>query len=145
MPTDGVVRPLSACSDEAFSQEIMGLGFLVASDGGEVISLVDGTIGMLYKILRAAGIRMEDESETLFYVEIDAVEFGGLRCARERGIGRVEGGKALLSVGCSAIKKAGKSCETIILFPDKSTSSVRVHEDRRIKTGEGHTRGRHGA
>ena len=47
-PCNGTFKPLSEVKDEVFSKELMGKGFAVIPDTGDIHSPVDGKVTMVF-------------------------------------------------------------------------------------------------
>lgn len=118
-PATGEVRPLETCSDEAFASGVMGPGFVVAPIEGTIVSPVPGTVSVAYETGHAFGITTSDGVEALVHVGIDTVELGGKPFSVSVSVGDVvSAGDVLVRADLGVITAAGKSCETMVLFPE---------------------------
>lgn len=124
-PTDSiVVSPLSgyACSleeidDLIFSSEALGKGCAVEPFVGEVFAPFDGRIVQFAETHHAIGIAGVNGVELLIHVGMETIELNGRYFEPKVSLGdTVKQGQLLLRFDIEAIKKAGYSLTTPIVF-----------------------------
>ncbi|MCJ7842152.1 glucose PTS transporter subunit IIA [Lederbergia sp. NSJ-179] len=75
--TDGVYLPLEAVGDEVFSTKLIGDGYAMKSNTGDIYSPVSGTITTVFPTKHAVGITTENGIEILIHMGIDTVSLNG--------------------------------------------------------------------
>lgn len=116
-PMAGEVKPLSACSDEAFSGEAMGKGCLIAPSAGEVVAPCDGTVRVLFPTLHAIGLTTPDGCEIMIHIGMDTVRLEGKHFTAHVSQGdAVTKGQPLVSFDKDAIEAAGYRTETPVII-----------------------------
>ncbi len=76
-PLNGIIVPITQVKDATFSSGILGDGFAVIPENGEVCAPVDGTITAMYSSKHAVGITTADGLEVLIHIGIDTVQQEG--------------------------------------------------------------------
>lgn len=76
-PVCGEVIEISKVHDEVFSQKILGDGFAVIPEDGNIYSPADGTVTDVTKTNHAYCITSDDGLEILVHIGIDTVELKG--------------------------------------------------------------------
>lgn len=77
MPVTGEVIPLSEVPDQAFASGMMGPGFGVKIENGEIKSPVDGKVMMIFPTKHAIGIVSDNGLEILIHIGLDTVKLDG--------------------------------------------------------------------
>ncbi|GHF94638.1 PTS system glucose-specific EIICBA component [Deinococcus piscis] len=135
MPLSGRMVPLSAVPDEVFSSGMMGQGFAIEPDSGEVRSPVTGEVVTLFPTHHAIGLRADNGLEVLVHVGVDTVNLQGEGFVPLVKQGdRVTAGQTLLRADLNAIRSRVPSLVTPVLFTNLDDSQ-RVELD-----GEGRVR-----
>lgn len=73
----GQLHTISESSDPVFSQKMMGDGYYIVPDGGDIYSPVSGTVTMISPTKHAIGITTQDGLEILLHMGIDTVDLAG--------------------------------------------------------------------
>ncbi len=138
-PIEGRLVALNHVPDNVFAEKIMGDGFAIDPDDGEVISPVNGTVTSFMSDTRhAVGITAEDGLEILIHIGIDTVTldgagFVGLVCQDDP----VRAGQPLLKVDLELIRSKVPSLISPVVFINLPEGlSVTVEEGRWVKKGE---------
>lgn len=76
-PVNGELLELSSVPDAVFSQKLMGEGFAMISNDGNIVSPVDGTVEMIFATKHAMGLKSKDGLEVLVHLGIDTVNLKG--------------------------------------------------------------------
>lgn len=116
-PMKGKLLELSEVEDQVFSQKIMGDGFAIDLEDGEIVSPVDGEVAMTYPTKHAIGIKSKDGKEILIHIGMDTVELDGkgFEAFVEKGE-KIKKGQVLMKVDLDYIKEAGKSLVSPVVF-----------------------------
>ena len=131
-PANGELIPIDQVQDEVFSQKMMGEGFAVIPENGEVASPVSGTIVSVFPTKHAIGIKTEDEIEVLLHMGIDTVNLGGDAFEIKIHEGeKVKAGKIVATADLAMIQKAGKLTTMIVVF----TNGDKIENYHYDKTG----------
>lgn len=117
MPIEGQAISLADVPDSVFSSGIMGAGFAIQPNGGQVISPVAGKITALFPTKHAIVIETTEGLEILIHVGIDTVNLKGegFTALVESGA-TVNSGTPLLTVDWTTVKKKATSSITPIIF-----------------------------
>lgn len=75
-PIKGEVKALSEVKDGVFSAGIMGKGFAIEPEEGEVVSPVRGSVTTIFKTKHAIGITSDQGAEILIHIGLDTVAPG---------------------------------------------------------------------
>ncbi len=131
-PANGELIPIDQVQDEVFSQKMMGEGFAVIPENGEVASPVSGTIVSVFPTKHAIGIKTEDEIEVLLHMGIDTVNLGGDAFEIKVHEGeKVKTGKIVATADLAMIQEAGKLTTMIVVF----TNGDKIENYHYDKTG----------
>lgn len=76
-PFNGRALPITEAPDPAFAEKMMGDGYLVVPENGEVTAPEDGQVAFVFPTRHAIGMRTEDGIEYLLHVGIDTVKLQG--------------------------------------------------------------------
>ncbi|MFD1420310.1 glucose PTS transporter subunit IIA [Lactiplantibacillus songbeiensis] len=124
-PVTGQLIALSDVQDPVFSQGMMGQGFGVEPDNGQVVAPVSGKITMVAATLHAIGFATKDGLEVLVHLGIDTVELKDnppFKIKVQVG-DEVQAGDEIGRMDLAAIKAAGKQ-KTVILAVTNSADKV---------------------
>ncbi|MBX8939539.1 PTS transporter subunit IIBC [Enterococcus gilvus] len=131
-PANGELIPIDQVQDEVFSQKMMGEGFAIIPENGEVASPVSGTIVSVFPTKHAIGIKTEDEIEVLLHMGIDTVNLGGDAFEiKVREGEKVKAGKIVATADLAMIEEAGKMTTMIVVF----TNGDKIENYHYDKTG----------
>lgn len=109
-PMQGRILPLSEVKDKVFSEGLMGEGYAVELDSGDIVAPFDGEIIMTFPTKHAYGIRRQDGLEVLIHIGMDTVELNGdgFECLVEQGE-QVKAGQLIAKVDLNYVQEHGKS------------------------------------
>lgn len=131
-PANGELVPIDKVEDDVFSQKMMGEGFAVVPENGEIASPIAGTIVSIFPTKHAIGIKTDDDIEVLLHMGIDTVDLGGDACEiKVREGEKVKAGKIVASADLATIQKAGKMTTMIVVF----TNGDKIDNYHYDKTG----------
>ena len=131
-PANGEMIPIDKVEDDVFSQKMMGEGFAVVPENGEIASPVSGTIVSVFPTKHAIGIKTDDDIEVLLHMGIDTVDLGGEAFEiKVREGEKVKSGKVVATADLAKIQKAGKMTTMIVVF----TNGDKIKDYHYAKTG----------
>ena len=131
-PANGEMIPIDKVEDDVFSQKMMGEGFAVVPENGEIASPVSGTIVSVFPTKHAIGIKTDDDIEVLLHMGIDTVDLGGEAFEiKVREGEKVKAGKVVATADLAKIQKAGKITTMIVVF----TNGDKIKDYHYAKTG----------
>jgi PTS system glucose-specific IIA component len=123
VPVSGKIINLDDVSDEVFSQRMMGDGFAIEPENGEVFSPVDGTITSIFPTKHAISIKSNSGMEILIHFGLDTVELKGegfTLCTKEGA--SVKAGDLILEVNVDEVKKKVSSIVVPIIFLESNNT-----------------------
>lgn len=131
-PANGEMIPIDKVEDDVFSQKMMGEGFAVVPENGEIASPVAGTIVSVFPTKHAIGIKTDDDIEVLLHMGIDTVDLSGeaFKIHVQEGE-KVKAGKVVATADLAKIQKAGKMTTMIVVF----TNGDKIKDYHYAKTG----------
>ncbi|MGX7126880.1 PTS transporter subunit IIBC [Enterococcus viikkiensis] len=131
-PANGELILIDRVQDEVFSQKMMGEGFAVIPENGEIASPVAGTIVSIFPTKHAIGIKTDDEIEVLLHMGIDTVDLGGEAFEiKVREGEKVKAGKIVATADLAKIQASGKKTTMIVVF----TNGDKIEDYHYDKTG----------
>lgn len=140
-PANGELIPIDQVQDEVFSQKMMGEGFAIVPENGEIASPVSGTIVSVFPTKHAIGIKTEDEIEVLLHMGIDTVNLGGDAFEiKVREGEKVKAGKIVATADLAMIEEAGKMTTMIVVFTN-GDKMENYHYDKTGLVSRGETIG----
>lgn len=125
---DGEVIAISDVKDPVFSQKMMGDGFAVEPENGNIYSPVAGTITSIFPTKHALGLLTDSGLEVLVHIGLDTVSLEGKPFEVHVAEGqKVAAGDLLVTADLEAIKAAGRETSTIVVFTNaQAIKSVTV-------------------
>lgn len=138
-PIQGRLAPLDQVPDPVFAGKIMGEGFAIEPQTGDVIAPFNATVTSLMEDSRhAVGLTAEDGTEVLIHFGIDTVKLGGVGFTSLVTQGdAVKAGQLLLQVDLAKIQDKVPSTISPIVFTNLPEGvGVTVEEGRSVKAGE---------
>ena len=114
---DGEVIALEQVKDPVFSQKMMGDGFAVEPENGNIVSPVSGTVSSIFPTKHALGLVTEAGLEVLVHIGLDTVSLEGKPFTVHVAEGqKVTAGDLLVTADLDAIREAGRETSTIVVF-----------------------------
>lgn len=112
-PLTGEAKPLSACSDEAFSGEALGKGCVIFPTDGKLVAPCDGEVRKLFPTNHAVGLVTPDGMEILIHIGMNTIRLDGKYFSAHVKQGdKVAKGQLLITFDMRAIEAAGCKTET---------------------------------
>ena len=131
-PCNGRVIRLSEVSDQVFSQGILGEGFGIIPEDGEIFSPVCGVVSSVHETGHAYVISTGEET-VLIHVGIDTVELSeGVFTPCVSFNDRVEIGRKLVIADLSKIKEKGYDPVTVVTISADQPEKIK---DIKVKYG----------
>ena len=132
-PADGQLESLPTLNDGVFSKEMVGKGFAVLPENGNIYAPIDGTITSIFPTKHAIGIKDENGIEYLLHMGLDTVELKGkgfkILCSEKE---QVHQGDKLAEMNLTEIKSAGKATDVIFV----ATLSDRLLDVKVLENGK---------
>ncbi|MFU2203310.1 PTS transporter subunit IIBC [Streptococcus hyovaginalis] len=129
---DGQVLAITEVADPVFSQKMMGDGFAVEPENGNIYSPVSGVVTSVFPTKHAFGLLTDDGLEVLIHVGLDTVALNGAPFSAKVTDGqRVSAGDLLVVADLDAIRSAGREVTTIVAF----TNTAEIESVTLEKTG----------
>ena len=127
---DGEVIALEQVKDPVFSQKMMGDGFAVEPENGNIVSPVSGTVSSVFPTKHALGIVTEAGLEVLVHIGLDTVSLEGKPFTVHVTEGqKVAVGDLLVTADLVAIREAGRETSTIVVFTNADAiQSVKLEQ-----------------
>ena len=127
---DGEVIALEQVKDPVFSQKMMGDGFAVEPENGNIVSPVSGTVSSVFPTKHALGLVTEAGLEVLVHIGLDTVSLEGKPFTVHVAEGqKVAVGDLLVTADLDAIRKAGRETSTIVVFTNADAiQSVKLEQ-----------------
>ncbi|GAA0182300.1 hypothetical protein SH2C18_47020 [Clostridium sediminicola] len=137
-PLNGELLDLKDVPDQVFSQKIMGDGFAIKPENGEIVSPVNGEIVTLFPTKHAIGIQGDNGREILIHIGVDTVnlEGEGFKSLIKQG-DRVEAGQTIMKVDIDKIQSKVPSIITPVVFTNLSENErVSFEAGKKVEAGE---------
>lgn len=116
-PLDGIIVPLSAVPDPAFSSGTLGVGVAIKPTSGNVYAPFDGTVAAVFPTGHAIGLRHENGAEMLIHLGIDTVKLDGKHFTSKLTTGQsIKQGDLLVEFDLAAIEAEGYDLVTPVII-----------------------------
>lgn len=137
-PASGELLPITAVDDPVFSEKMMGDGYAVEPEVGQVYAPVAGKVINVFPTKHAIGIETENGVEVLVHIGIDTVELDGKPFTVHVEEGQtVAGGDLLADVDLAALEAADKGKSVMILLTNMNDlTGFELHEDGQVNHGD---------
>lgn len=114
---EGDVIAITDVKDPVFSQKMMGDGYAVEPENGNIYAPVSGLITSVFPTKHAVGLLTDEGLEVLVHVGLDTVALNGAPFSAKVTDGqRVQAGDLLLVADLEAIKSAERETTTVVAF-----------------------------
>lgn len=115
-PMSGEIKKLSAVSDAAFSEELLGKGIAIIPKEGKVMAPFDGTVMTLFPTKHAIGLVSENGCEVLIHIGMDTVKLEGQYFTSHIHQGdKVKKGDLLVTFDLESLLEEGYCIETPVI------------------------------
>lgn len=131
---DGQVINIEDVKDPVFSQKMMGDGFAVEPDNGNIVSPVAGKVASIFPTKHAIGLETDNGLEVLVHIGLDTVSLEGKPFEVKVTEGQtVAAGDLLVEADLAAIREAGRETTTVVVFTNPDTiKSVKVEHTGKL-------------
>ena len=107
-PCTGVLKPLQEVNDPVFSKGLVGQGFAVLPNDGEVVSPVEGEVTMVFPTGHAFGVKDKKGWEYLIHLGIDTVNLKGEGFETKVSVGQwLQKGEPVSRMDLALLKEKG--------------------------------------
>ena len=128
-PVSGQVVPLAEVNDDVFSSGMIGEGFGIIPDSGELVAPEDGEVTMLFETNHAMGLKMQNGAELLFHIGLDTVQLAVEHFSPAVKVGDfVKKGQPLIHFDLQAIKALGYDTTVICVVTNKENFEIKPIE-----------------
>lgn len=136
-PMSGGLMAVEAIPDQVFSARMLGDGFAVAPESGQVLAPCAGRVTQIFPTSHALGIETPEGLEILIHIGIDTVELKGEGFTRLVEAGdTVAAGTPLLNVALEKLTAQGKSLVTPVIITNMDkVESIRVETVSHLTAG----------
>lgn len=116
-PARGEFKSIDQVDDPVFSQKMMGDGYAVEPETGDVYAPVAGTVMSIFPTKHAIYIKTDDDVEVLVHMGIDTVELDGAPFEVTVAEGdQVSVGSKIANVDLNQLASAGKGKSIVVVF-----------------------------
>ncbi|MGA3392134.1 N-acetylglucosamine-specific PTS transporter subunit IIBC [Lactiplantibacillus pentosus] len=116
-PATGQLMPISDVADETFAGKLLGDGYAVEREDGEIVAPVSGTVTSVFPTKHAIGLKTASGLEILLHMGINTVEMNGTPFTLHVVAGdELVAGRAVATVDLAAIKAAGKATTMMVVI-----------------------------
>lgn len=124
-PVSGRITALSEVNDNTFASGILGDGFAIIPEDGNVYAPVDGTVTALYSSKHAIGITSTDGLEVLIHIGINTVQLEGKHFdAFVKSGDTVAKGQKLISFDLDAVKEQYDPITPVLVLNSNKTLTL---------------------
>lgn len=121
-PTLGSSCVLSTLEDPVFSSGMMGQGFYIKPQEGNIYSPVDGVVKSIFPIKHAIVIQTSEGIDILLHLGVDTVELKGEGFDVKVKEGQsLKQGDMVCNMNLETLSKAKKNTAVIVIFPELNT------------------------
>ncbi|GAF66745.1 PTS system transporter subunit IIA [Bacillus sp. TS-2] len=137
-PISGTYMNIEEVPDPTFSQKMMGDGFAIKPEEGQVVSPIDGEIVQVFPTKHAIGLKSNEGVEVLIHVGLETVNMKGEGFVAHVSEGdKVSVGDVLLDFDLALIgEKAESTITPVVLTNQDELSSIEKLEETTLKAGE---------
>lgn len=134
----GKLIPVSEVNDPVFSQKMMGDGYAVIPESGEIFSPIEGKVLSVFQTKHAIGLKMANGLEVLLHMGIDTVELKGSPFEVNVSEGTtVKNTTLVATVNLEEIKAAGKSTDMVVVITNMdAVKSFVLDKNGAVTAGE---------
>ncbi|MGL4914094.1 MAG: glucose-specific PTS transporter subunit IIBC [Romboutsia sp.] len=135
---NGELMDISEVPDEVFSTKLMGDGFAIKSNDGEIYAPVSGTVGVIFPTKHAIIIESEAGREVLIHLGIETVKLEGKGFDVFVKVGqKVKAGDKLVKMDLDYISKNATSTISPVVFTNLEGSEKISIKSGAVKAKEG--------
>lgn len=131
----GKLIPITEVADDVFSAKMMGDGFAVIPENGEIFAPIAGTISSIFPTKHALGIKTASGLEVLLHMGLDTVSLKGepFNILVKEGQ-QVNRGQLVANVDLAAVKAAGLKTDMIVAVTNgDQMKAISVEASQEVK------------
>jgi len=134
----GTMVPISEVQDPVFSQKMMGDGYAVLPEDGNIYAPVAGEVLNVFQTKHAIGIKMANGLEILLHMGLDTVELNGAPFSVNVKAGDQVTNESLVAVAdLEAIKAAGKATDMVVVITNMdAVKAFEITKSGTVTAGE---------
>lgn len=118
---DGQVMPITEVNDQVFAGKMMGDGFAVEPENGNIYAPVSGFVTSVFPTKHAFGLLTDNGLEVLVHVGLDTVALNGVPFSAKVKEGqRLVAGDLLVVADLAAIKSADRETTIVVVFTNQA-------------------------
>lgn len=136
-PMSGKIIPIEEVPDAVFAGKMLGDGFAMIPEDGEVVSPVNGSVVNIFPTKHAIGILSDGGVEIIVHIGIDTVKLKGegFEALVEEG-DVIEAGQPIFNIDLDFISKNATSIITPIAFTNLPGKTVTLSKKGNVKKGD---------
>lgn len=136
-PVQGYVVKITDVNDPVFSKKMMGEGFAIKPENGQVYAPFNGTIMSIFPTKHAIIIKGEHGEEALIHMGIDTVELqgNGYNILVEENE-RVTKNTLLAEIDLSLLKENNKDTSIMVVFPEMKDPHLTIQYGMQMNGNE---------
>lgn len=128
-PAQGLVCPLTQVEDPVFAQKMMGDGFAINLQAGEIVAPFDAEVTLAFPTKHAYGLRNKQGVEVLIHLGLDSVKLNGEGFRSMVVVGdQLKQGDVIAIVDLAFIREKGISLVSPIVFPNGEQITLQVKQ-----------------
>lgn len=122
---EGQYMNIEDVNDSTFSQKLLGDGFAIEPNNGQITAPVDGTVTTVFPTKHAIGFTTDSGLEILLHMGIDTVELKGKPFDVKVTDGqKIKHGDLVANVDLQAIRDAGKQTPMMVIITNMAAVSL---------------------
>lgn len=130
--SSGQLKAITEVADEVFSQKMMGDGYAITPENGQVYAPVSGVIQSVFPTKHAVTILAENGAEVLVHIGINTVELAGKPFTVHVAEGdKITQGDLLVDVDLAQLVTAEKVSDVIVVFVNQDDIKTLTIESNR--------------
>lgn len=136
--SSGKLIPITEVSDDVFAEKMMGDGYAVLPENGEIFAPIAGTITTIFPTKHAVGIKTDSGIEVLLHMGINTVDLKGAPFTLYVTEGqRIARGQLIALVDLAAIEAAGKNTDMVVVFTNSDqVQHLDVESAKEVKAND---------
>lgn len=134
----GNLIPISEVNDPVFSQKMMGDGFAIIPETGEIYAPIEGVVLSVFQTKHAVGMKMANGLEILLHMGIDTVELNGEPFNIKVSEGsKISQGTLIAEVDLQGIISAEKAIDMVVVITNMdAVKSFDLNKTGQVNAGE---------
>ncbi|WP_125763824.1 PTS sugar transporter subunit IIA [Companilactobacillus hulinensis] len=137
-PVTGNLIKLEKVNDPVFAKKMMGDGFAIEPDDGNIVSPVDGVVSMVFPTKHAISLKSKSGLEIMLHLGIDTVELSGMPFELMVHEGnKITTSQPLVTMDLEAIAKAKKDPVVMLIITNMTdVLQMSTFDEAHITSGQ---------